>query len=162
VNISCLINNGQKTFAITPTNVVPLSCSVSPVTVDLGNVAQTAFKKWTDAGRKLATLNITNCPAGMSKVSYKFTPLYSYDNATGLVSLDSTSTAKNVLVHLTDTQSANFPLDVDHTLTDYQPSSGGNYTASFYVAYYPEFDPLITPVTPGSANTSLTVTMTYQ
>jgi major type 1 subunit fimbrin (pilin) len=103
-------------------------------------------------------ISLNSCPAGMNSIQYRIDPMTAVLNsAQSVVALDSSSTATGVGVQLLDGTGAVFPISTLQTFSGYNPSSGGNYTIPMRARYY-----RTGTITPGPANTSMTITMQYQ
>ncbi|WP_447745441.1 fimbrial protein [Pseudomonas nicosulfuronedens] len=158
------ILNPQGSYSITPVNIITLSCSTPNVDVPLGIHRVSEFKgsgSTTNAVRFLFSAN--NCPAGMGKfgpaIQYKVESVTSVLNSSqSVVALDAGSNAKGIGVQLLDGNGSVFPLNTYKTLSGYNSSVGGNYSVTFQARYYQ----VASTVSPGKANTSMTVTMLYQ
>ncbi|AOX99061.1 hypothetical protein BJP62_00495 [Jeongeupia sp. USM3] len=80
------------------------------------------------------------------------------DSGNSVVALDAASTATGLGVQLLDDSSVPFPLGVARTMGSYSTATGGSYTIPLKARYYKT----AANVGPGSANSSMTFTMTYQ
>ncbi|MDR6477163.1 MULTISPECIES: fimbrial protein [Paraburkholderia] len=159
-NVSVMYS--QSDTAVFPTlNVVNASCTTPDVSIPLGTFPTTGF---TAIGRTTTTANfsisLNNCPAGMNSIKYRIDPTTTVLNSSqSVVALDSTSSATGVGVQLLNSAgSAAFPLSSLQTFSGYSSSTGGSYTIPLAARYYQTS----ATVTPGPANTSMTVTMQYQ
>ncbi len=148
-------------FQTTPVQIVNGSCTTPDVSIPLGNFLTSTFAGTGSTSSAASfTINVNNCPVGMNSVKYRIDPTTTVMNsAQSVVALDSTSTATGVGVQLMNSAgSAAFPLSTAQTLSSYSSSTGGSYTIALKARYYQT----ASSVTPGPANTSMTVTMTYQ
>lgn len=152
----------QSDTTVFPTlNVVNASCTTPDVSIPLGTFPTTGF---TAIGRTTTTANfsisLNNCPAGMNSIKYRIDPTTTVLNSSqSVVALDSTSSATGVGVQLLNSAgSAAFPLSSLQTFSGYSSSTSGSYTIPLAARYYQTS----ATVTPGPANTSMTVTMQYQ
>jgi len=148
-------------FTTPPVQIINASCTTPDVSIPLGTFPTTGF---TAIGRTTTTANfsisLNNCPAGMNSIKYRIDPTTTVLNSSqSVVALDSTSSATGVGVQLLNSAgSAAFPLSSLQTFSGYSSSTGGSYTIPLAARYYQTS----ATVTPGPANTSMTVTMQYQ
>lgn len=138
----------------------PLACSTGDVVVPMGTHQGSEF-----AGVNTFTastnFNITlqACPSGINTIKYQIDPTTTVLNAANsVVALDSSSSATGIGVQLLDNSGNALPLGTQQTLAGYNSATGGNYTIPLKARYYQTSSPLGS----GSANTSLTFTMSYQ
>lgn len=152
------------------TNVVIPTCTTPNVNVAMPTIYKSALKGvGTSAGTTSFNIALNNCPAGMNSIQYEINPATTVvSSADAVVALDGTSTASGVGVQLLDNDSN--PLTAAKGFQSmatlgsapgsgtYNPSTGGNYTIPLKARYYQT----ATTVSPGSVNTEMTFTMTYQ
>lgn len=157
-----ILSNGHGSYSITPTVITVSACTTSNVTVPLGPHRTTELSGQ-NTGTPTSTgfvISLDNCPAGMNSIQYEIdnvTPIL--DNAQSVVALDGGSIATGVGVQLLNSAgTAAFPLRTVTTFTGYNKIAGGSYSIPFRARYYQT----ATSVGEGSANTSMTFTMTYQ
>lgn len=147
-------------YVITPVTVTALACTTPDVTVPLGSHSRaelTGVNTYTASTSFNVGLN--SCPAGMNSVKYRIDPVTSVANsAQSVVTLDTSSGATGVGVQLLDGNGSVFKLSTNTTFSSYDKSLGGSYTIPFKARYYQTG----ATVSPGTANTSMTFTMTYQ
>lgn len=79
------------------------------------------------------------------------------DNSKSVVALDGGSTASGVGVQLLDGSGNTMPFATQKIFTGYNKASGGSYTIPLQARYYRTGN-----VSPGTANTAMTVTINYQ
>ncbi|WP_158628754.1 fimbrial protein [Dyella choica] len=142
-----------------PINIVPLSCTVPDVAVDLGEVATAGFKGvGSSAGGRNFNLDLNNCPAGMRSVSLQVHPTNGILAGTvDVAKLNANSTAKGVGVKLQWANGGTLKLDAKTLATDYQGQAISvplNWNAGYYQA-----DKIVQP---GTANASFEVTLFYE
>ncbi|ABF11119.1 Fimbrial protein (plasmid) [Cupriavidus metallidurans CH34] len=143
------------------TNIVARACTTPDVTVNLGNHLSSEFS---GVGSKTSSTSfniaLNGCPSGLNTIQYQIDPVTSIVSGTGntVVALNSGSTANRVGVQLLDGNGNPLALSSPITFSGYSSSTGGDYTIPLKARYY-QID---TPVGPGSANTSMIFTMTYQ
>ncbi|WP_244827284.1 fimbrial protein [Caballeronia sp. TF1N1] len=139
--------------------VVPLTCQTPDVPVPLG----THFPvEMASVGATTAAvpfnISLNNCPSGMNGVLYEIDPTTSVLNSSqSVVALNGSSSATGVGVQLLDGSGAVFPLSTTKAFSGYNSSTGGSYVIPMKARYY-----RTGTVTPGPANTSMILTMTYQ
>lgn len=148
-------------FSFTPVNIVVGACTTPDVVVPMG----------THSTRELSGMNsytpsvgfnigISNCPAGLNAVQYQIDPTTMVVNSSqSVVALDSSSTASGIGVQLLNGDgTAAFPLSAYQSLSSYNSGTGGSYTVPFRARYYQTSS----TVSPGAANTAMSVIMLYQ
>lgn len=149
-----------KTFIFTSTQILPYSCRIHDVTVPLGEVPSSAFTGMgSSAGSRPFTFDITSCPAGMTKVSYTIHPIHGViDARNGVAKLSADSTAQGVGIRLSWTDSgAAVPLDQELVLSQYT-GQAGDFPLKLTAAYYQTN----ATISPGSADATFVVTMSYE
>ncbi|MET3931711.1 major type 1 subunit fimbrin (pilin) [Lysobacter sp. OAE881] len=149
-------------LAIPATVITSGSCITPDVTVDLGVRSRVGFTGiGTRVGATDFTINVNSCPAGMTSVQYRLElapGVTAYSASTGVVNLDSTSTAAGVGVQVTDRSNTPYNLStMPWKSISPNYSSAGNYTIPLRAAYYQT----ATAVTPGDANSAIMFTMQY-
>ena len=147
-------------ISTTATQVTVLSCLTPDVLVDLRSHKSSELKG-PGSFTEMTPFNVAlkSCPAGINRVTYQVdavTPIV--DVADSVVALDSGSTATGVGVQLLDGAGNVFPLGTVKTLAGYSTSQGGDYDVKFNARYYQTG----AAVGPGSANTAMTFTMSYE
>lgn len=131
-------------------------CTTSNVTVNLGIHRASNFG---GVGSTTAatdfTIEFRNCPAGMRRIAYQIDPVTAVVPGTGnsVVALNAGSTATGVGVQLLDGAGIPLAMASQQTVGD----SGGTYTILLKARYYKT----AATVGPGSANSALTFTITY-
>lgn len=141
------------------------TCTVADIDVPLGTHRPNEF---TGVGTKVGvtdfTINVNNCPAGMNTVRYRLElapGIPAYNAASGIVKLDTASTATGVAVQVMNRSNVayNFSTMPWANITPtYVPATGGNYTIPLRAAYYQT----AATVTPGPANSAVMFTMEYK
>ena len=137
------------------------TCTTSDVTVNLPPVSRTDFSSvGYTAARTDFNLNFTNCPAGLSSISYLFTPTTAIiNNANGVFSLASASTASGVGIQLLNDQDVPLSFNTAYLLTDYDPTqNNANYTVPLRAGLYQTE----TNVSSGTINGAVTFTLVYK
>ena len=135
------------------------SCKTPDVSVNMGDyVASEVTGSRGQTNPVHFDIALNECQEGISRVTYSLqanTPVL--DRESGLVSLDGTSTAKGVGLRIMDGNGTPLALDRAHVFSDYD-TRGGNFKLPLSAA----FVHLGTQTLGfGSANTSLTFTMSY-
>ncbi|MCX5540534.1 fimbrial protein [Paraburkholderia sp. CNPSo 3076] len=152
-NVANIVVSGNATFVVA-------ACTTPDVAVDLGSHRSSEFRgpgSYSSATGFNIPLN--NCPAGMNSITYQIdatTNLIS--SAASVVALDGGSTATGIGVQLLDAAGNTFPLATSTAFSAYRGSTGGSYAIPMKARYYQSG----ASVGPGTANTSLTFTMTYR
>lgn len=153
INILPVTVTGNPVFTV-------LACTTPNVNVGLGTHRSSEF-----AGPNTFTASVNfnvalnNCPAGLASIKYQVdavTPVVNAANS--VVALDGSSTATGVGVQLLDGSGNVFPLGSPKPFGGYSSATGGSYTIPFRARYYQTG----TAVGPGTANSAMTFTMTYQ
>lgn len=115
------------------------TCTTSDVTVNLPPASRTDFSGvgYTTA-RTDFNLSFTKCPAGLSSISYLFTPTTAIiNNANGVFALASTSTASGVGIQLLNDQDIPLSFNTEYLLTSYDPTqNNANYTVPLRAGLY--------------------------
>lgn len=137
------------------------TCTTSDVTVNLPPVSRTDFSGvGYTAARTDFNLNFTKCPAGLSSISYLFTPTTAIiNNANGVFALASASTASGVGIQLLNEQDIPLSFNTAYLLTDYDSTqNNANYTVPLRAGLYQtEMN-----VSSGTVNGAVTFTLVYK
>lgn len=154
------IGSTRKSYVLSPVKVVAPSCSTPDLTVEMGSYQQSTFKGiGSTTIAKAFNVAVYNCPSGLSRLSYTFTPVGAVaDAANGVLALADDSTASGIGLQLKDGNNKALKYDTPYVISAYNTATGGSYTIPLKAAYYQTE----AKVKPGSANTRLTITMTYQ
>ncbi|MBP0591325.1 type 1 fimbrial protein [Paraburkholderia sp. LEh10] len=139
--------------------IIPLTCTTPDIPVQLGTHYPSELPSVGSTTTAVPfNIGLNDCPAGMNGILYEIDPVTSVvDSAQSVVALDSSSTATGVGVQLLDGTGTVFPLGTAKPFSAYNPGTGGSYTIPLQARYY-----RTGTLTPGPANSSMTVTMTYQ
>jgi len=139
------------------------ACQTPDVLVQLGSHSPSEFKGvGTFTGSTSFNIALNSCPAGLGAVlqpaiQYRIDPVTTVVNsAQSVVALSAGSSATGVGVQLLDNAGAVLPLSKLKTFSGYN-SGGGNFTIPLKARYY-QTD---SNVGAGTANTTMTFTMTY-
>ena len=156
-------------FAITPTNVVPMSCTTPDVNVPMGTFRTTDFPAVGSLSPGQAApvnIQLLNCPGGTAvsgtqagqihTIQYRIDPTAG-TLATNVAALTGSPSAGGVGIQLFAQSGSVFPLSNLQTLNGYNSASGGNYTIPLTARYY-----RTGTVTAGPANSTMTLTILYQ
>lgn len=153
-----LVAQYAPSAATVPVNPIG-TCQTPNVTVSLGVAILKNFQgigKPISTGGQAFNIPLNNCPAGLNSIQYYLTPNTTASSSyTGVVSLDSTSTATGVGVQLLNSAGTAIKFNTNYSLAY---SGAGSYTIPMTAQYYQTSS----TVTAGAANTSLTFTMVYQ
>lgn len=136
-----------------------LSCETPAISVPMGNdYTPSSFIPTGIAPPQAFAIKLQKCPRGINKVNYKLlatTPVI--DSKNGIVSLNSSSSAKGVGLKLMTDDERPVSLDTVMNFSGYN-SDGGDFSIPFKAAYV-RLDNQ--SVTPGSANTQVTFITEY-
>lgn len=150
---------GHVYYSLSSTKITVLACTTPDVVVPLGPHARTELTGLnTFTSSTSFSVSLNGCPAGMNSIQYRIDPVTTVVNsANSVVALDSSSTATGVGVQLLDGTGVAFKLSTQTTFSGYSASTGGSYTIPFKARYYETGS----SVSAGTANASMTFTMTY-
>ncbi len=150
----------KVTVSITATPITLTGCNVTVpnLAVPMGAQSASSMASVGSTGKATPfTLNFTNCPAGLTKLSYQLNaPGKVLDAAKGIVNLSDGSTASGVAVKLMTSSGGTLVLDTDQTIASYNSSVGGNVAVNLQAAYY-----RTGTIKAGSANAVVTFTLGY-
>lgn len=108
------------------------------------------------------SIRLNNCPAGINNVSYTLTPTSSapsQNDLQGVINLNQNSTAKGIGLQITDGNLLPIVLNQAMTFNDYS-NKGGSFTIPLNARYLQIAKG--SSVIPGTANSEITFTMSYQ
>lgn len=137
------------------------ACTTPDKIVPLGNHKTTEFGAVGTGTTPVAfSIDLIDCPAGLNSIQYRIDPTTTVVNsAQSVVALDSSSTATGVGVQLLASNGTTpFKLSTNQTFSAYDKINGGTFTIPLMARYYKTTATL----TAGTANSSMTFTMTYQ
>jgi major type 1 subunit fimbrin (pilin) len=162
-------------YTLAGTTIVPMTCTTPDVNVPMGTFKTTDFPSVGSLSPNPAgfTIQLTNCPAGAAvsgtqagvihSIGYRIDPTNG-TLATNVAALSGGSpSASGVGIELFDNTGAVFPLSTTKTMNSSNSTStgdysgGGNYSIPMTARYY-----RTGTVTPGPANATMTLTMSYQ
>jgi len=133
----------------TPNQDVRLMTDVSTSFSGVGSVA----------GTQPFTLSFNNCPAGMNRIGYRFTPTTTVlDAANGVVALDGSATATGVGIQLADGQGQPVEFGTLYWLQDYNSLQVQSYRVPMQASLY-QTEPAVSG---GSVSSAITFTMDYR
>lgn len=147
-------------FSLTSTLVTVAACTTPNILVPLGAHSPSEMASVGSTTNAVAfNINLNSCPAGMNSIQYRIDPVTTVVNsAQSVVALNGGSTAAGVAVQLLNSAgTAAFPLSSYQIFSGYSKTTGGSYTIPLKARYY-----RTGTITPGTANTSMTFTMSYQ
>lgn len=147
-------------LAMPPVRIIPMTCEIPDVPVSLGSHFPREFG---DTGTTTAVdfnISLNNCPAGMNGIQYRIDPTTTViDDTQSVVALSNISgSATGIGVQLLNGSGNAFKLQNQTVFNGYNKTTGGSYTIPMKARYYKTGS----VVTPGTANTTMTVTMSYQ
>ncbi|MCP1172769.1 fimbrial protein [Ralstonia chuxiongensis] len=156
-------NNEIDLFSINTSNKASVgtrSCKTPDVVVRMGD--RNRVGQFKGVGTSLApvnfSINLKECPSAISKVSYLLKPNTQIVDATQtVVALDAGSVAKGVGLQVLNQNGKPVTLNETVVYSEYD-KVGGNFSIPFKAAYY-QTAPVVEA---GSANSSLTLVMSYE
>ncbi|AMV46690.1 fimbrial protein [Paraburkholderia caribensis] len=140
--------------------IVAQTCQViTDPNIDLPEIAASALSSTgSTAGRTRFDITLANCPPQLHAIQYRLdAPGGVINAAAGTFSVSETSTVKGVDLMVTDDSDNPFALGTAHTLSQYNPSTGGTYPIGFNLKYY-----RTGAVSAGMLQGQLTYTVSYQ
>ncbi len=155
-------------YVITPVNIVPLTCTTPDVSIPMGTFVPADFPAVGSLSPRPASFNvqILNCPAGtavsgtqagqLHSIQYRIDPTGG-TVATNVAALNGSPSASGVGIQLFNASGGVFPLASLQTLSGFSPTAGGDYTVPLTARYY-----RTGTITPGPANATMTLTVSYQ
>lgn len=155
-------------YVTTPVQIIPLTCTTPDVNVPMGTFKTTDFPSVGSLSPNPAnfTVQFLNCPAGTAvsgtqagvihTIQYRIDPTNG-TLATNVAALSGSPSATGVGIQLFNSAGAVFPLSTFATLSGYNSTSGGDYSIPMTARYY-----RTGTITAGAANTTMTLTVSYQ
>ncbi|MFJ3463901.1 fimbrial protein [Achromobacter spanius] len=144
---------------ITGMSVRSQACSTSDVSVILDLPKVSVFSgKGSSSQVAPFEIALNNCPSGLNAIHYQIdavTPIV--DNANAVVDLDGSSSASGIGIQLLDGDGNPAILGTKRPFTGYNGATGGNFKIPLRARYRQTGD----TITPGSANSAVTFTMSY-
>ncbi|WP_316884497.1 fimbrial protein [Ralstonia flatus] len=146
-------------FMSNEARVGTLTCKTPDVTVKMGG--QNRIGQFKGVGTALAPVNFSiglkQCPEGISKISYLLKPNTKIvDGSRSVVALDAASTAKGVGLQILTESGNPAPFNELISFSGYD-KAGGDFNIPLKAAYYRTSS----VVEPGTANSSVTLIMSY-
>lgn len=140
-----------------PIAFTEISCQTPSVSVDLGKQRSSQFGGiGTTIGQKAFNIQLNDCPAGLSGISYRLDPINTaFDAETGVLALDEGG-ATGVGIQITDENDKVVSLGEVHRFLSTAPTA--SVTIPLKAAYYKTAE----TVEGGKANASMQFTITYQ
>ncbi len=155
-------------YVITPVTIVPLTCTTPDVNIPMGTFKTTDFPSVGSLSPNPAgfAIQLLNCPGGTAvsgtqsgqihSIQYRIDPT-SGTVVTNVAALTGSPSATGVGIELFNSSGAVFPLATATTLSGYNSTSGGSYSIPMTARYY-----RTGTVTAGPANSTMTLTVSYQ
>ncbi|SDZ08368.1 Pilin (type 1 fimbria component protein) [Lysobacter sp. yr284] len=136
------------------------TCNTPSVRVALAPIAPQALARpGASAGAKDFDLRLDDCPAGLSRISYRLDPLAGADAATSALALDPGASARGVAVQIRDRDGRPVEFGSSHELQAGHLGDGGSFRIPLQAAYYRSD---AQPPQPGTVSASLTFTLSYE
>jgi major type 1 subunit fimbrin (pilin) len=156
-------------FAITPVTIVPMTCTTPDVNVPMGTFKTTdlpSIGSLSPGSAAPVNIELRDCPGGTAvpgtqagqihTIQYRIDPTAG-TLATNVAALVGSPSAGGVGIRLFTSSGSVFPLSTLQTLSGYNSASGGRYPISLTARYY-----RTGTVTPGPANSTMTLSVLYQ
>ncbi|WP_158515305.1 fimbrial protein [Paraburkholderia phytofirmans] len=155
-----LVSGMRKSFKVDSISFTVGSCTIPDMPVSMGSYKASTFTGPNSSSNPIDfSVAVNSCPAGLNGIQYSFDAPSGVINATaGVIALSSNSTATGIGLQLKDNSGNALKYNTNYTLSSYNKSTGGSYTIPLKASYYQTGK----AVTAGSANGTLTITMTYQ
>ncbi|NLP61778.1 fimbrial protein [Paraburkholderia sacchari] len=159
---------GVINFSISPVAVTVMTCRTPDISVPMGVFKTTDFPGVGSLSPSPASfvVQLQNCPGGAAvsgtqagqihSVQYRIDPTNG-TLVTNVAALGGSPSATGVGVELFDSTGAVFPLSTNKALSGFNSASGGSYSVPLTARYY-----RTGTVTPGPADTTMTLTVSYQ
>ncbi|WP_250494545.1 fimbrial protein [Caballeronia sp. GAWG1-1] len=162
--------SGVISFNITPVVVTVLTCQTPDKTIPMGihGPSDLPTVGSTSSNPASFTLDLNNCPGGapvaglsvgqINSIQYRIDPSNgAVAGFTNVAALSGSPSAGGVGIQLYDSTGAVFPLSVYKTLSNFNSATGGSYNIPLTARYY-----RTGTLTPGPANSTMTMTVLYQ
>ncbi|AZZ76343.1 fimbrial protein [Pseudomonas sp. RU47] len=145
------------------TRVVSQSCETPDVKVDMGSYNLSDFpKNGAYAKEQYFFLSMKNCPAGINNFRYSFSPTAgspAWDANTGMVNLNSSSTAKGLALQMRFRDGKPLKLNQNY-ITKAPTSEGGNASVDLQ-ARFVRIEPSNAQMRAGNANAEIAFVVEY-
>ncbi|WP_157648940.1 fimbrial protein [Burkholderia ubonensis] len=148
------------TMSINGTRIKTPACSIPSVNVDMGSIKMSEFSgPSSTAGERGFDITLNSCPPGRNAIYYQFDTTTQVVPGAGnsVVQLNGSSSASGIGLQLLDASGNPVPFGTPSKFSGYS-GQPGNYTMPFRARYY-QIAPTIAP---GTANTAITITMSYE
>ncbi|WP_232446433.1 fimbrial protein [Burkholderia ubonensis] len=148
------------TMSINGTRIKTPACSIPSVNVDMGSIKMSEFSgPSSTAGERSFDVILNSCPPGRNAIYYQFDTTTQIVPGAGnsVVQLNGSSSASGIGLQLLDASGNPVPFGTPSKFSGYS-GQPGNYTMPFRARYY-QIAPTIAP---GTANTAITITMSYE
>ncbi|WP_157633136.1 fimbrial protein [Burkholderia ubonensis] len=152
LGVAILRTNGTK--------IKTPACSVPSINVDMGAIKMNEFSgPSSTAGDRSFDIQLNSCPPGRNAIYYQFDATTQIVPGAGnsVVQLNGSSSASGIGLQLLDASGNPVPFGAASKFSGYSGQSG-SYTMPFRARYYQ----IAPTVTPGTANTAITITMSYE
>lgn len=145
------------------TRVVSQSCETPDVKVDMGSYNLSDFpENGASAKEQYFSLNMKNCPAGINNFRFSFSPTAGspvWDAGTGMVNLNSNSTAKGLALQMRFSDKSTLKLNQNYIMKA-PTSQGGNAYVSLQ-ARFVRIEPSNAQMRAGDANAEIAFVVEY-
>ncbi|WEF28111.1 fimbrial protein [Klebsiella aerogenes] len=155
------MTNGNMSISTKATKVILESCEIgtSAIEVPMGTHAIGQLSAPGDTTDRVGfSIALRGCADTVKDITYQLAPATSVlDDSLSVIALDSTSSAKGVGLQLLDNAGKALPLSKDQPF-NFIPNPAGDYDIPLQARYYR----LNQAISGGTANTSVTFSVTYQ
>ncbi|WP_218165534.1 fimbrial protein [Burkholderia ubonensis] len=151
---------GVATLTANGIKIKTPACSIPSVNVDMGSIKMSEFSgPSSTAGERSFGIILNSCPPGRNAIYYQFDTTTQIVPGAGnsVVQLNGSSSASGIGLQLLDASGNPVPFGTPSKFSGYS-GQPGNYTMPFRARYY-QIAPTIAP---GTANTAITITMSYE
>ncbi|WP_143137187.1 fimbrial protein [Burkholderia ubonensis] len=148
------------TLSINGTRIKTPACSIPSVNVDMGSIKMSEFSgPSSTAGERSFDIILNSCPPGRNAIYYQFDTTTQIVPGAGnsVVQLNGSSSASGIGLQLLDASGNPVPFGTPSKFSGYS-GQPGNYTMPFRARYYQ----IASTIAPGTANTAITITMSYE
>ncbi|WP_232441814.1 fimbrial protein [Burkholderia ubonensis] len=152
LGVAILRTNGTK--------IKTPACSVPSINVDMGSIKMNEFSgPSSTAGERSFDIILNSCPPGRNAIYYQFDTTTQIVPGAGnsVVQLNGSSSASGIGLQLLDASGNPVPFGTPSKFSGYS-GQPGNYTMPFRARYYQ----IASTIAPGTANTAITITMSYE
>lgn len=136
------------------------TCNAPSLRVALAPIAPSALAHpGASAGARNFELRLDDCPAGLTRISYRLDPLGAADTAASALALDAHASARGVAVQIRDHDGRPIGFGVEHDVQAANLGDGGGFRIPLQAAYYRSD---AQPPQPGTVSASMTFTLNYE